>query len=98
MGKFFSNHPLTVVVLSGLLIILGALLIAWVFQPTMDAIEWREEKYIVTEGDSLWEISYEYVPRGVDRREWIDEIKALNDLPNSNIRTGQKLIVLAPVE
>ena len=97
MTRFLENHI-------GLALLLGALLLAvsivalnWAFQPSMDRFEWRETSYRVQAGDSLWAISGEYVPEGVDRREWIDEIKALNGLDDSTIHPGQKLTVLVPV-
>jgi hypothetical protein len=92
-----ENSGPTVAVLL-VLVVVCVLLLNLVFQSTMDTIEWQEEIYKVEAGDSLWKISYNYCPDTVDRREWVEEIAALNDLNGSTIHPGQKLIVLAPVK
>lgn len=97
MTRFLESNAPTVVLLI-LLAVASVLILNYAFQPTMDGIEWREETYRVQAGDSLWAISAGYCPEGVDRREWVDEIRALNDLPDSMIHPGQTLIVLAPAE
>ena len=98
MTKALYNSPIVILILGFLVIALSFMLLNYAFQPTMSRVEWREESYRVQSGDSLWAISYEYCPDGVDRREWIAEIRELNDLPDSNIHPGQRLTVLAPVE
>ena len=67
-------------------------------QSTMDGFDWQEESYTVEEGDSLWTISYDYCPEGVDRREWVDEVQALNNMSSCTIYPGQHITVLAPAE
>lgn len=79
-------------------IVLCVLLLNSVIQPTLDNIEWDEEIYTVKKGDSLWTISKYFCTDDVDRREWIDEIKSLNDLSDSAIYPGQRLVVLTPAE
>ncbi len=96
MTRFLENNTITVLLLIGLAV-LAVLLLNWTFQPTMDGIEWRETSYRVQAGDSLWSISADYCPNGVDRREWIDEIRALNGLDDSIIHPGQRLTVLVAV-
>lgn len=76
------------------LLVLCILILVWAVQPTMDGIEWREETYRVQTGDTLWSISSGYCPDGVDRREWIEEIRALNGMDGSIIYPGQRLTVL----
>lgn len=68
------------------------------YQPTMDDIEWRETAHQVQAGDSLWTLASAYCPDQVDRREWVEEIRALNGLHDSTIHPGQRLTVLAPVK
>lgn len=97
MTKYLESNTLTVILLIALVVV-SVLVLNYALQPTMDGIEWREETYRVQAGDSLWTISCNYCPEGVDCREWIDEIRALNDLPDSIIHPGQTLIVLAPVK
>lgn len=98
MTKILDNSPLMMLILGALIVVVSVLILNYAFQPTMDGIEWQEETYIVKSGDSLWAISRDYCPEGVDCREWINEIQALNDLPSSNIHPGQRLTVLAPVK
>ena len=93
-----KNNTLMVLLLAAVLILAAVLLLHWAVQPTMDDIDWLEEEYIVTRGDTLWAISYDYCPADVDRREWIDEIRALNDLQDCTIYPGQSLTVLAPAK
>lgn len=97
MTKFLEHHIGLTLLLCGLVVIGGIFALTWAFQPTMDSIEWRETTYRVQSGDSLWAISGDYCPDGVDRREWIEEIKTLNGLDDSIIHPGQKLTVLMPV-
>lgn len=97
INKILANNTLSVLILAAAVILVAVLLLSS-FQSTMDGIEWEEEIYKVRAGDSLWAISGDYCPDSVDRREWIDEVQALNDLPDSNIHPGQKLIVLAPTK
>lgn len=95
-SKILANNTLMVLLLAAVVLVVSILLLNWVFQPTMDSIEWRETTYRVQEGDSLWAISRDYCPGSVDRREWMEEVQALNGLEGRTIHPGQKLIVLAP--
>jgi hypothetical protein len=45
----------------------------------------------VIEGDTLWSIARCSLPQGRDIRDYIYEIKEINQLQTSNIRTGQQL-------
>lgn len=98
MSRLFESEARAVLLLAAAVVLVFILLLNWVFQPTMDGIEWREETYIVQRGETLWTIAGDYCPKGVDRREWIDEIQALNHLQGSTIYTGQRLTVLAPTK
>lgn len=98
MTKILSNDTLMVLLLAAVLILAAVLLLNWTYQSTMDAVEWREDTYTVRSGDSLWAISSGYCPAEVDRREWIEEIRALNNLSSGTIYPGQVLTVLAPIE
>lgn len=96
--KIFENDTLLMLLLAAALVVTSILVLNYAFQPTMDAVEWRETTYRVREGDSLWTISSKYCPGGVDRREWIDEIRELNGLDNCIIYPGQELTVLKAKE
>ena len=53
----------------------------------------EETTYKVKSGDCLWDIADEYCPDSMDKRDYINLIKERNNLSNSVIRPGQKLIV-----
>ena len=67
-------------------------------RPSMASVKWEEEIYRVRSGDSLWSISGEYCPDSVDRQEWINKVRKMNDIDGSIIRPGQMLTILAPAE
>jgi hypothetical protein len=98
------ENPRLVGTLVGVIMTLALLLLAatvmldYASQSSMDRVEWREESYLVKSGDCLWGISGLYCPGEVDRRDWIDEVGALNDLEGRVIHTGQRITVLVPVE
>lgn len=96
MDGIFNANTLLIVLLCVAIVVGSILALNYAFQPTMDRVEWREELYTVERGDSLWAISRKYCPDNVDPREWIDEVRTLNSLPDATIYPGQRLIVLAP--
>jgi Tfp pilus assembly protein FimV len=49
----------------------------------------------VQPGDTLWEIASEISDEDVDVRVVIAEIKRLNDLDTSSLRSGQSLLIPA---
>lgn len=51
--------------------------------------------YQVQPGDTLWEIASEISDEDVDVRVVIAEIKRLNDLDTSSLRSGQSLLIPA---
>lgn len=97
MSKFLSN-PIIALLLLVLLAAISILVLNLAARPTMDAYDWQESTYVVQSGDSLWAISRQYCPDGVDCREWIDEVQALNRINGGIIHPGQCLTVLEPVE
>ena len=81
--------------LFGLLTIL--LIIEIAISPTLDDVTWYEETHTVKRGETLWSISKLYCPESVDRKEWISEVKQLNDI-GDNIYEGNEIIVLVEAE
>ena len=67
-------------------------------RPSMASVRWEEETYRVRSGDSLWSISGEYCPDSVDRQEWINKVRKINDIDGSIIYPGQVITILAPAE
>ena len=96
INKIFNNSVTMMVILCLVLLVVSILVLNWAAGSTMDSVEWEKETYRVRSGDSLWEISGEYCPDSVDRREWINEVRDLNGLKGNTIRAGQRLTVLAP--
>ena len=97
MAKILESSAFAAV----LLIILAVsllLTLGLAFRSTMDRVEWETETYTVKSGDTLWTISERYCPDGVDCREWINEVKELNDIDDSTIHPGQRITVLAVKE
>lgn len=47
----------------------------------------------VESGDTLWSIASQYADQGQDIREYVHKIKGINDLKNSNLQVGQKLLL-----
>ena len=93
--KFLEN-PLIMMLLMLLLITCAFLVLSLESRSTMSRVEWREETYHVKSGDSLWIISREYCPNGVNRYEWIEAVQIRNGLTSSFIYPGQRLKVLVP--
>lgn len=94
MGELLENSPITGLILGAVLVLISIMLLNWRYQPTMDAVEWQEEIYYTKEGDSLWSIADKHCPGTVDRREWIDEVKALNRLEGRHLQPYQHIVIL----
>lgn len=47
----------------------------------------------VTEGDTLWSIARSSLPEGRDIRDFIHELREVNQLTGANIITGQQLMI-----
>jgi hypothetical protein len=64
---------------------------------TFDREEWKEIEYCVCYGDTLWNIGEFCCPNTVDIRDWINEVKALNNMRSSTLKEGQviRIYVLA---
>ena len=90
--KKYNKFVVTTIVVT--LIVLTVLAL----RPSMASVRWEEETYRVRSGDSLWSISGEYCPNSVDRQEWINKVRKINDIDGSIIYPGQVITILAPAE
>ena len=52
------------------------------------------EDLVVSTGDTLWSIACEYKKDGQDVREYIYELRKLNNLENCTIYPGQELKII----
>lgn len=52
------------------------------------------ESYIVQPGDTLWKIGLENKSENQDIRDYIYELKKVNNLENSNLNQGQEIKIL----
>lgn len=59
-------------------------------KPTHD---WNEFSYTVSQGETLWTIAEEYCPEDMDKRDYIDEIKKLNNIGDT-VYEWQELTLL----
>lgn len=50
-------------------------------------------KIIVSEGDTLWNLSVEYKPQQMDTRVFVEVLKKINELPSNSIQAGQVLVL-----
>lgn len=57
-------------------------------------IEAETISYIVCKGDTLWTIAKDYKEDGKNIRQYVYEIKELNNMTNSNIYEGQILKII----
>ncbi|MEY8739223.1 LysM peptidoglycan-binding domain-containing protein [Bacillales bacterium AN1005] len=51
------------------------------------------KKVIVSEGDTLWNLSVEYKPQQMDTRVFVEVLKKINKLSSNSIQAGQVLIL-----
>lgn len=56
--------------------------------------DWNEFSYTVSQGETLWEIADEYCPEDMDCREYIYEVKELNNMKTSDLAVGQTITLL----
>ena len=82
-----------IVLMTALCIALFALTAKELLKSTMDGVEWEEATHTVQNGETLWDLSQRYCPKGVDCREWIYVVSEMNGI-GEYIYTGDCLTVL----
>lgn len=82
----------------GLILVLIIMLVMFGATKTFSHVEVKEKKISVSNGETLWGIAKteskgnEYY-KNKDVRDIVENIKHLNNLPNSNIYEGQELVI-----
>lgn len=56
--------------------------------------DWNKIEYTVASGETLWTIAKEYCPEDMDVRDYIYEIKKLNNMDTDSIYEWQTLTLL----
>lgn len=59
-----------------------------------EEITTKEIQYTVSKGERLWDIAEQYKRLGQDIREYIYEIKKINNMENSTIYENQELTII----
>ena len=79
----------------GMLILFIILIIMMIFSfIKIPKYEETYQKIIICEDDTLWNISDKYKKPGQDVREYIYEIKKLNNMESATIYEGQELTII----
>lgn len=56
--------------------------------------DWNEFSYTVSSGETLWEIADKYCPEDMDKRDYIEEIRELNNMDTYTLDAWQELTLL----
>ena len=59
-----------------------------------EAVVKEETEYVVCKGDTLWKIAERYKLENQDPREYIYEVKKLNNMASATIYEGQTIKIL----
>ena len=79
----------------GMLILFITLIIMMIFSfIKIPKYEETYQKLIICEDDTLWNIADKYKKPGQDVREYIYEIKKLNNMESATIYEGQELTII----
>lgn len=73
--------------------LLIVVLCSFVMSSMFPQYELEETSYVVKRGDCLWDIAEEYCPDSMDKWDYINRVMERNDLSDSVIHPGQRLIV-----
>jgi len=90
MLKLFSRYKYIL----SLAIIISSLIMIYTKNLEENNVNYKEINYTVQSGDTLWKIAGENVPKNLDRRVYMDEVRRLNNMESSNLQIGQELIIL----
>lgn len=87
--KKFVKSILTIV----FIFVLGFMVINSVLASN-ETVETKEIEYVVCKGDTLWKIADKYKLDNQDPREYIYEVKKINNMTSASIYEGQIIKIL----
>ena len=76
-----------------IIIVVVALIVAFLNIPQQKG-EYIQEFYTVQQGDTLYKIALENCSKYDDIREYIEQVKKLNNKNTSNLKANEKIIIL----
>ncbi len=68
-------------------------IIAVILRINEKQIDYVQEKYVVQKGDTLWNIASEYASEHQDLKDYIYQLKQVNNIASS-LEEGQSIIIL----
>lgn len=75
------------------MVLVGMLVMSNTFASN-EKVETKEIEYVVCKGDTLWKIAERYKLENQDPREYIYEVKKLNNMASATIYEGQTIKIL----
>ena len=93
-----AKRRMVILLATVLLITIGSIVFGSIFSSAKsdkaDEVQYKYYKSIVIEkGDSLWSIAEEYHPVDCSTKEYVKELKQINNLGSDTIHEGQHLMV-----
>ena len=89
-----ASRIMAVIINASLMIVLFLILIAVMPKKTVEAYAMKHEEYVVSNGETLWSIASENKKEGQDVREYIYELRKLNELDDCMIYPNQVIKIL----
>lgn len=90
-----KNVKLVALVVLVVTLAVGGVMVGRPHEKTIDNNDYYYLSYEIKLGDTYWSIAEEYKMPDDDIREWINEVKKVNDVNSDYLRSGCHLIILA---
>lgn len=84
-------------IISGIAFLYLIVIIFYIVKIHMDIRDkpnYSSEVYQIQTGDTLWGIAEANASSKTDIREWIAEVKSINELESCEIKSGEEIIIL----
>ena len=92
--KVVNKKKFVRAILTMLFIVLVGMLVMSNTFASNEKVETKEIEYVVCKGDTLWKIAERYKLENQDPREYIYEVKKLNNMASATIYEGQTIKIL----